>query len=107
MQYPIGIATETSHGAGLIALYPAWIKYESTVNPTRVKQVLDWLGCEEGQPEERIRKWLDRMNIARNIEDLGKVPSIEDLTSMVSGNLNNDKLAGVDDIIVTLYKESM
>ena len=107
LQYPIGVVTETSHGAGLIALYPAWIKYESTVNPTRIKQILDWLGCEEGKPEERIRKWLNKMNIARNITDLGKAPSAEELAEMVSGNLKSDKLADVDKIIVTLYKESM
>ncbi len=107
LQYPIGVETETSHGAGLIALYPAWIKHESTVNPTRITQILDWLGCEEGQPEDRIRKWLDKMNISRNITDLGKVPSAEELADMVSGNLKNDKLADEDDIIVTLYKESM
>ena len=107
LQYPIGVETETSHGAGLIALYPAWIKHESTVNPMRVKQILDWLGCEEGQPEDRIRKWLKGMNISRSIIDLGKVPSAEKLADMVSGNLKNDKLADEDDIIVTLYKESM
>lgn len=107
LQYPIGVETETSHGAGLIALYPAWIKYESTVNPMRITQILDWLGCEEGQPEDRIRKWLDKMNISRSITDLGKVPSAEELAEMVSGNLKNDKLADEDDIIITLYKESM
>ncbi len=107
LQYSIGVVTETSHGAGLIALYPAWIKHESIVNTTRVKQILDWLGCEEGQPEDRIRKWLDKMNISRNITDLGKVPSAEKLAEMVSGNLKNDKLADEENIIVTLYKESM
>ena len=59
------------------------------------------------QPEDRIRKWLDKMNISRNITDLGKVPSAEELAEMVSGNLKNDKLADVENIIVTLYKESM
>ncbi len=107
LQYPIGVVTETSHGAGLIALYPAWMKYESTVNPMRIKRILDWLGCEEGRPEDRIRKWLNGMNIARNITDLGRVPSAEELADMVSGNLKNDKLADEDNIIVTLYKESM
>ena len=107
LQYPIGVVTETSHGAGLIALYPTWIKYEGTVNPTRIKQVLDWLGCEEGRPEDRIRKWLDRMNLVRTITDLGNEMSAEKLADMVSGNLKNDRLADIDNIIVTLYKESM
>lgn len=106
LQYPIGVATETSHGAGLIALYPAWIKYESRVNHTRVEQVLDWLGCETGDPEQRIRSWLERLGINRTISDLGTTLSAEELAEKVTGNLKNDKLADVDDIIVKLYRES-
>lgn len=107
LQYPVGVATETSHGAGLIALYPAWVKYESKVNPGRIAQCLDWLGCDEGLPQERIFNWLSNLGINRSITDLGNTLNAETLASMVSGNLANDKLADLKDIIVTIYKESL
>lgn len=107
LQYPIGVATETSHGAGLIALYPAWIKYESKVNSNKVETILNWLGCGNGKPEERIRDWLDNLQISRTITDLGNGLRAEDLAGMVSGNLKNDLLAYEENIIVTLYEESM
>lgn len=107
LQYPVGVATETSHGAGLIALYPAWIKYESTVNFERINQCLNWLGCGDGTPEERILNWLKDLGINRTITDLGNTLSPAELTAMVSGNLANDKLAEKPGIIEIIYKESL
>lgn len=107
LQYPVGVATETSHGAGLIALYPAWIKYESEVNADRVKLVLDWLGCRDGAPENRIRAWLDELEISRTLNDLGNTLTARELAGMVTGNLKNDLLAEKEGIIETLYSESM
>lgn len=108
LQYPIGATTETSHGAGLIALYPAWMKHEQEVSGTRVHRVLDWLGCEKAQNAgERIKKWLDDLKISRTITDIGNTLSAEDLAGLVMGNLNNDKLADVEGIVVKLYQESM
>lgn len=107
LQYPIGAVTGTSHGAGLIALYPAWMKYESNVNAERVNLVLDWLGCGTGRPEERMAGWLDRLGISRSITGLGNTLSAEELTGMVTGNIKNDRLAEVKDIITIIYKDSM
>lgn len=108
LQYPIGVSTETSHGAGLIALYPAWMRHEETVNMERISQILDWLGANEGSNAgERIYNWLKNMEINRTITDLGNTLSTAELTRMVSGNLKNDKLADVEGIIETLYQESM
>lgn len=109
LQYPVGVVTETSHGAGLIALYPAWMKHEEQVNNERIHQILSWLGAKDGADAgEAIKTWLTTLGISRTITDLGNTLSPEELAGMVSGNLKNDKLVEVDDgIIVTLYKESM
>lgn len=108
LQYPIGVETETSHGAGLIALYPAWIKYEHTVNDERVDKALDWIGCAKGESaEQRMRKWLDTLSISRTLTNLGNTLSAAELTGMVSGNLRNDKLADIENMIETIYQESM
>ena len=107
MQYPVGIVTGSSHGAGLIALYPAWMKYEYTVNKERIDQVLDWLGCDADKPEVQMRQWLKKLKITQSLEALGCNNSPEELAGMVAGNLKNDRLAEVPDIITTIYKESM
>lgn len=107
LQYPLGVETGTSHGAGLIALYPAWMKYEHMVNPDRIDRILDWLGCSGGSAEERIRAWLRNMRIDRTITDLGNIRRAEEIAELVEGNLNNDRLAEKEDIIVKLYQESM
>lgn len=108
LQYPIGAATETSHGAGLIALYPAWMKHEQEVSKTRVHQILDWLRCEKAEDAgERIKKWLDVLKISRTITDLGNTLNAEELAGSVTGNLKNDKLADEEGIVVKLYQESM
>lgn len=107
LQYPIGAENGKSHGAGLIALYPAWIKYEANVNYERVDTILNWLGCDTGEPEDRIRGWLEKVGISRTITDLGNKLSAKKLAEMVTGNLENDRLANTEGIIETLYKESM
>lgn len=108
LQYPVGSTTYTSHGAGLIALYPAWIDYEYRVNPNKVTILLDWLGCRENtSAKQRIVEWIEKIGIARSLSGLGVVGPIEDLTNSVSGNIYNDKLADVPNIVTILYEESM
>lgn len=108
LQYPIGTATETSHGAGLIALYPAWMEHEQGVNRERVDRALDWLGCKKAvSAGERIKEWLDNLNISRTIMELGNTLTVQELTGNVTGNLKNDKLADEEGIIAKLYRESM
>lgn len=108
LQYPIGAATKTSHGAGLIALYPSWMKHEERVNREKVCQALNWLGANDGDNSgERIQNWLKSLCINRTIAELGNTLSSEELAHKVSGNLRNDKLSVEDDIVVRIYKESM
>lgn len=108
LQYPIGVITETSHGAGLISLYPTWMRYEEQVNPRRITQILEWLGTKEGgNAGEKIHTWLDELHINWTITDLGNKLSAKELASMVTGNFKNDRLVDIDDIIVKLYQESM
>lgn len=108
MQYPLGVETHTSHGAGLIALYPAWIKYESVVNEKHVQKILDLLGCiKDEDPSVRIRDWLVKLEIDRNITELGNTLTAEELNKMVSGNLANDRLYDKEDIVRIIYEESM
>lgn len=111
MQYPVGVSTETSHGAGLAALYPAWMKYEYQVNEDKINRVFLWLGCETvgsgGEAQKRMKEFLREIKILKNLTDLGNRLSEDKLSGMVTGNLENDKLFEVKGIVETIYKESM
>lgn len=112
MQYPIGAATDTSHGAGLMALYPAWIAGEYNVNSDRINHVLHWLGLGQAanaqQAKEKFVNFLQKIEGIYSLKDLGITESMGDsLSSQVSGNLKNDKLAEIPHIIETIYKQSI
>lgn len=112
MQYPIGAATDTSHGAGLMALYPAWIAGEYDVNSDRINHVLHWLGLGQAanaqQAKEKFVNFLQKIEGIYSLKDLGITESMGDsLSSQVSGNLKNDKLAEIPHIIETIYKQSI
>lgn len=112
MQYPVGALTETSHGAGLAALYPAWFRYEYEVNRERVNNILEWLGYKKVNTGEEaaqtVSDFINGLGIGRSLADLG-IHHIcgEELAKMVRGNLMNDKLGDVPGIYAKIYNESM
>ena len=112
MQYPVGALTETSHGAGLAALYPAWFRYEYEVNQNRVNKVIEWLGYKKVRTGEdaaqTIKDFIHGLGIGRTLTELG-ICNVngEELEDMVSGNLKNDKLGGIAGICAKIYDESM
>lgn len=111
MQYPVGVVTQSSHGAGLIALYPAWIKYQYEVNKEKVNQIFTWLGYQPAvnrdEAKMRMKEFQGELNILMNLTDLGTHMSEDRLSRMVTGNLKNDKLFKVQGIVEKIYKESM
>lgn len=108
LQYPVGAETDTSHGAGLAALYPAWFRHEETVQPERVGKLLEWLGCSGDEaPDVRIHHWLEMLGVSRTLTDLGIRSPAEELAGRVSGSLANDRLAGDPDVIRKIYEESI
>ena len=69
MQYPVGAATDTSHAAGLLALYPAWIRYEYDVNQEKVRDIVQWLTGnrpQDGQQAQRHRQRQYARRMSRN-----------------------------------------
>lgn len=112
MQYPVGALTGTSHGAGLAALYPAWIRYEYEVNRERVNDVLGWLGYGKaatgGEAERMIRDFINGLGLNRTLTGLGiRNMGGEELAGMVSGDLKNDRLGEVPGICAKIYDGSM
>lgn len=112
MQYPIGAYTDTSHGAGLLALYPAWIKYEYEVNQEKINQILNWLGYSivksAEEAENMFKEFLNKLDILYSLSDLGiQKDMLDELSGQVTGNLSNDKLGEEPDIIKKIFKNAM
>lgn len=111
MQYPIGAHTDTSHGAGLLALYPTWIEYEYEVNREKVNQILTWLGFSKAQSakeaKDTFNTFLEELNCTYSLSDLGiQEDVLEELGKQVTGNLSNDRLGDNPDIIEKILKEA-
>lgn len=107
MQYPIGIETDMSHGAGLIALYPSWIQHEQEVNPKKVQMILEWLGLKNTSASDAFKDLKERWGISYTLQSLGiEKNRLSILAEQVTGNVANDKLASCPGIINTILEES-
>ena len=82
MQYPIGAETDTSHGAGLLAIYPSWIAHEQEVNPQKVDQVMKWLKlgkCDSSlEVKVKFTDFLKQLECNYQLIDLGIISKGDD-----------------------------
>lgn len=111
MQYPLGAYTDSSHGAGLAALYPTWIFHEYAVSEEKVKILIRLLtGAEVGTAEQaawEISHFLKRTKLPTNLRAIGVEEALlPTLTENVTGNLANDPLFSVPEIARTIYEEA-
>lgn len=112
MQYAIGAKTDTSHGAGIAAVYPSWIQRQYGVNENKVKNIIYWLTgrkIENGiEARKEMIRFMEKTDTIKTLSDLGiKKEDIPELIEKVTGNLNNDKLSLQKDIISGIYYDSI
>lgn len=112
LQYPIGAHTQTSHGAGLAALYPSWIYYQYIKNPFPTKQMLLLLTEKEiGNAQEAadtIKEFIKKLKLPTNLWELGiSEKMIMVFAQEVSGNLLNDVVAESEDIVQKIYRKAL
>lgn len=112
LQYPIGAATDTSHGAGLMALYPGWLSYEYDYAPALVEQAMTALVGQPCQGKaaclEALQSFLTQLGERRTLQELGLRPEdVPVLAKQVTGNIANDPAAAEPDIMVKLYEAAM
>lgn len=112
MQYPIGGVTESSHAAGLVALYPSWIYHQYGVNETKINKVLQCMGLgyveSAEEAKEQFKYFMDSLRLNYTLKEIGiSGENIDTLCEKVTGNLRNDKLANTQDIIKSIYLESL
>ena len=112
MQYAVGAATDTSHAAGLAALYTSWIMHEYEVNDRKVNHILRMLGLANAdttkQAGEVFSGFLNKVELSYRLSDLGiNSGQLSWLEQQVTGNISNDRLAETDGIIGTIFRESL
>ncbi len=112
MQYAVGAKTDTSHAAGVSALYPAWIQRQYDVNEKKVKDIMYWLTGKEisngDEAREEMAEFMKKIGILKTLADLGiKKEDLPELTKQVTGNIGNDKLSSQKDIISSIYGDSL
>lgn len=112
MQYPVGAHTDTSHGAGLAAMYPTWVKYEYEYSREKIEYIFNSLLNESCDSRERaaelMRKFLEKLQLYHPLRELGIAEEmIADMTAEVTGNIHNDPAAIKLDIIRKIYRGSL
>lgn len=109
LQYPIGAHTDTNHGAGLAALYTAWVRCVYQYAPKDIERIFFLLLGTAMQGA-----WACTLAMNQFIQSLGLKTSLqqmgitrEQLSVMageVSGNLGNDPASQEEGIILKLYE---
>ena len=112
MQYAVGAVTDTSHAAGLAALYRSWIMHEYEMNDKKINNALRLLGLINAdtakQAGESFSYFMKNIGLSYRLSDLGiNSEQLSQLEQQVIGNIVNDRLAETDGIIGTIFKESL
>ncbi len=111
LQYPLGAHTDTSHGAGLAALFPAWI---GCVYPWASAEIEKLLGLLSGRQvrgkeacQQVIYRFIRRLKLPASLQELGvDRAELAVMASEVTGNIQNDPSAGGPHIIRDLYESA-
>ena len=109
LQYPIGAHTDTSHGQGLAALFPAWMTCEYKYSGDKVKRVMQLLAnadCRsEADVENVMKRFTTDLGLAISLREMGVTDEmLEQMADEVTGNIQNDPAAQEEEIIRKLYR---
>lgn len=111
LQYPVGVASDTSHAAGLLALYPAWIETEwdySAEKLRRISRIIQKntdLHCDE---HSMVTAFIEKLGVRKNLTELcGHGVDTGQLAAEVTGNLINDPAYQGMDTLLKIYEKSL
>lgn len=108
LQYPVGAHTDTSHGQGLAALFPAWMHYECKYSGDKLKKVMELLtdtDCRnEADMVEVMNRFISDLGLPLSLREIGITESmIEQMADEVTGNIQNDPASQEKEIIKEIY----
>ena len=106
LQYPIGARKNNSHGAGLLALFPAWLEAEYPQSREKLDAVARLTG-RNGDSISAIVGFIESLGVRQNLTEMGFSPDeAETLTAEVSGVLDNDPAYQGRETVLELYRKS-
>ena len=109
LQYPVGARTDTSHPAGLAALYPAWTWRASLAAPEPF-EFLATLGGERTARAGRdhLLSFMQRIGMERSLSGFGLTRAdCPALVAAVSGNLATDPCDSDPKSLLEIYEQSV
>lgn len=111
LQYPLGAHTDTSHGAGLAALFPAWLTCEYGYAPERIERGVSLLCGEDiyGKKKcvNKICCFIKKLGLPVSLKELGvQAEKLGVMASEVTGNIKNDPMGQENGILLKLYRMS-
>lgn len=117
LQYPVGAMTGTSHGAGVAALFPAWLARTVAVAPGALAPLARAIGVSaEGATDVEaagglaalILDLLDRTGMRSSLGSLGiRREDVPELLARVEGSLANDPGPSEPEDLRDLYLASL
>lgn len=109
LQYPLGAHTDTSHGAGLAALFTAWIQCEYRHEPEKIEKMTELLTGQRARGEEdcvmTFYRFIKALGLPASLGEMG-IPKqqLSGMADEVSGNIGNDPASQEEGIILRLYE---
>jgi len=109
LQYPLGAHTDTSHGAGLAALFTAWIQREYRHEPEKIERMAELLTgqCVRGEKESvaTFHRFIKALGLPVSLSKMGITKQqLFEMANEVLGNIENDPASQEEGIILQLYE---
>jgi alcohol dehydrogenase len=117
LQYPVGARTGTAHGAGVAALFPAWLDRTVAAAPGPLARLARRAGMRPEDSDDltaaraladAVVAHLEATGMRRGLRDLGIQPSdVDALVDAVEGSVANDPGPTTRDDLRALYVASL
>jgi len=109
LQYPVGARTDTSHPAGLAALYPAWSRRAALAAPEPFEFLASLAGENSaGAGREHLLNFIKSTGMVRCLSDFGLTHAdCPALAAAVSGNLATDPSDSSLRSLLEIYEQSV
>lgn len=109
LQYPLGARTDTSHGAGLAALFTAWVRCEYRYEHEKLEKMAELLTGQRvrGKKEcaEIFYQFVKTLGLPVSLREMGiQKQQLSEMAEEVSGNIGNDPASQEEGIILRLYE---
>lgn len=105
LQQAMGSIYEVSHGKGLAAVYPAWLKEEYNFAKEKLDKISSMFGNEKGVTP--ILKFMEKIGIYTNLKQFDvKKADVPKILEKVDGNITNDPIPNINYDLMSkiLYK---